>query len=71
MKLGTLAAELADVAVLQGLDWDVGAIGNAAWTGVRLSDVLKASCIYAAWERQSICVASMDLSCLLVLAADQ
>ena len=27
--------------MLQGLDWDVGAIGNAAWTGVRLSDVLK------------------------------
>ena len=26
---------------MQGLDWDVGAIGNAAWTGVRLSDVLK------------------------------
>ncbi len=26
---------------VQGLDWDVGAIGNAAWTGVRLSDVLK------------------------------
>jgi len=27
--------------VVQGLDWDIGAIGNAEWAGVRLSDVLK------------------------------
>ena len=25
----------------QGVDWDVGAIGNAEWTGARLVDVLK------------------------------
>ncbi len=25
----------------QGLDWDLGAIGNAEWSGVRLSDVLQ------------------------------
>lgn len=26
---------------VKGLDWDIGAIGTAAWGGVRLSDVLR------------------------------
>ena len=36
---------------VQGLDWDVGAIGNAAWTGVRLSDVLKVRRTYGVVSR--------------------
>lgn len=26
---------------LKGINWNVGAVGNATWTGVRLCDVLK------------------------------
>jgi hypothetical protein len=29
--------------LLQGLDWDIGAIGTATWSGVRLRDVLTAA----------------------------
>ena len=32
---------IGQVREVQGLDWDVGAIGNASFTGVRLADVLK------------------------------
>jgi sulfite oxidase len=38
---GNRRHELKEIKEVQGLDWDVGAIGNAAWSGVRLSDVLK------------------------------
>jgi hypothetical protein len=31
------------LARLQGLDWDIGAIGTATWSGVRLRDVLTAA----------------------------
>lgn len=48
---------------LQGLDWDIGAIGTATWSGVRLRDVLTAAgrqagsrtdstwCAVASWPR--------------------
>lgn len=32
---------MSDVKSVKGGDWDYGAIGNATWTGVLLSDVLK------------------------------
>ena len=38
---GNRRHEINEVRPVQGLDWDVGAIGNASWTGVRLSDILK------------------------------
>ena len=41
---GNRRHEINEVRPVQGLDWDVGAIGNASWTGVRLSDILKVRC---------------------------
>jgi len=38
---GNRRHELKMVKNMAGLDWDLGAIGNAEWSGVRLSDVLK------------------------------
>lgn len=29
------------VKTLKGINWNVGAVGNATWTGARLCDVLK------------------------------
>ena len=40
VQLHRIVARVVPV-VMQGLDWDVGAIGNAEWAGARLSDVLK------------------------------
>ena len=39
---GNRRTDLQQVAKTSGDPWDVGAIGNAEWTGVRLSDVLDA-----------------------------
>jgi len=41
---GNRRREISAIKPVQGLDWDIGAIGNATWTGVRLSDVLKVCC---------------------------
>ena len=38
---GNRRHEINEVRPVQGLDWDVGAISNATWTGVRLSDILE------------------------------
>ncbi|XP_014478463.1 PREDICTED: probable sulfite oxidase, mitochondrial isoform X3 [Dinoponera quadriceps] len=38
---GNRRSEMAKVKKLRGLSWDVGAVGNATWTGARLCDVLK------------------------------
>lgn len=40
---GNRRAELAAVGPVEGAPWDAGAIGTAAWTGVRLADVLAAA----------------------------
>ena len=37
---GNRRAEMSNVKAVKGLSWDTTAIGTAAWTGVRLSDVL-------------------------------
>lgn len=39
---GNRRNELSEVKPVQGLEWDSGAISTAAWTGVRLADVLAA-----------------------------
>lgn len=41
---GNRRTDLQEVAGTAGDPWDVGAIGNAEWTGVRLADVLDAVC---------------------------
>lgn len=38
---GNRRSEMAEVKPLKGLSWDVGAVGNATWSGTRLCDVLK------------------------------
>ncbi|KAG5325528.1 SUOX protein, partial [Pseudoatta argentina] len=38
---GNRRSEMSKVKHLEGVQWDVGAVGNATWTGVRLFDVLK------------------------------
>lgn len=45
---GNRRNELSEIKSVQGLEWDSGAISTAAWTGVRLSDVLKAAGLTAA-----------------------
>ena len=40
---GNRRKEMHDIKPVKGLQWGGGAISNAVWTGVRLSDVLKAS----------------------------
>ncbi len=40
---GNRRAELASVSPLGGTPWNAGAIGNAAWAGVALADVLRAA----------------------------
>ncbi|XP_076650743.1 sulfite oxidase [Halictus rubicundus] len=41
MCAGNRRSEMAQEKPLKGLSWNVGAIGNATWTGARLCDVLK------------------------------
>ncbi|WP_267382752.1 MULTISPECIES: molybdopterin-dependent oxidoreductase [unclassified Sphingomonas] len=41
---GNRRTDLQQVGKTSGDPWDVGAIGNAEWTGVRLADVLNALC---------------------------
>ncbi len=43
---GNRRAHLQDVAKTSGDPWDIGAIGNAEWTGVALADVLAASGVH-------------------------
>lgn len=38
---GNRRSEMSKVKKLKGINWNVGAVGNATWTGVRLCDVLK------------------------------
>jgi sulfite oxidase len=38
---GNRRSEMAHIKEIKGLFWSAGAIGNAVWTGIRLSDVLK------------------------------
>ncbi|CAK9795358.1 Sulfite oxidase, mitochondrial [Anthophora plagiata] len=38
---GNRRSEMAKEKHLKGLSWDVGAVGNATWTGAKLCDVLK------------------------------
>ncbi|KYM81913.1 putative sulfite oxidase, mitochondrial [Atta colombica] len=38
---GNRRSEMSKVKQLKGINWNVGAVGNATWTGVRLCDVLK------------------------------
>ncbi|XP_072758237.1 sulfite oxidase isoform X1 [Anoplolepis gracilipes] len=38
---GNRRSEMSEVKKLKGISWNVGAVGNATWTGVRLYDVLK------------------------------
>ncbi|XP_029660614.1 probable sulfite oxidase, mitochondrial isoform X1 [Formica exsecta] len=38
---GNRRSEMSKVKKLKGINWNVGAVGNATWTGARLYDVLK------------------------------
>lgn len=38
---GNRRSEMSKIKQLKGINWNVGAVGNATWTGVRLCDVLK------------------------------
>ncbi|KAL0126811.1 hypothetical protein PUN28_005289 [Cardiocondyla obscurior] len=38
---GNRRSEMSKVKNLKGVSWNVGAVGNATWTGIRLCDVLK------------------------------
>lgn len=38
---GNRRSEMSKVKQLKGINWNVGAVGNASWTGARLCDVLK------------------------------
>lgn len=40
---GNRRSEMNAVKALKGLNWEAGAIGNATWSGAKLSDVLRAS----------------------------
>lgn len=43
---GNRRTDFQEFAGTAGDPWDVGAIGNAGWTGVRLADVLAAVCTF-------------------------
>ncbi|CAL1682132.1 unnamed protein product [Lasius platythorax] len=38
---GNRRSEMSEVKKLKGINWNVGAVGNATWTGARLYDVLR------------------------------
>jgi sulfite oxidase len=38
---GNRRSEMAETKSLKGLSWNIGAVGNASWTGARLCDVLQ------------------------------
>ncbi|XP_071633165.1 sulfite oxidase, mitochondrial isoform X2 [Temnothorax longispinosus] len=38
---GNRRSDMSKVKTLKGINWNVGAVGNATWTGARLCDVLK------------------------------
>jgi len=45
---GNRRQEMSAIKPVGGVQWDAGAIGHARWTGVRLSDVLRAAFVEAA-----------------------
>ncbi|KAL3155577.1 hypothetical protein ABBQ38_010835 [Trebouxia sp. C0009 RCD-2024] len=46
---GNRRHDMIEVKKIQGLDWDIGAIGSAEWSGVKLRDVLR----YAGFEEDN------------------